>query len=431
VTITGLRQPDYGGEIAGCNISHPRAPGSEHLYSFPLAGWIVPERAAPTEIHIFGSQQSLPRIPVEIGRPDIAELHPDQPWARHAGFAARLSVVSLPRRFELVLSLRLADGTSLRLAKIEGERAPLPSYEGASYRPLLLTTLGRSGSTWLTWLLGRHPKIADYRSFEYEPHVGGYFSEALRVLTQPSSTYQALRGDVDRKGWWLGRDPRFALFWYSSDPPIDEWLGTTYVEEMIEFFARQIDVFYGRLADAVGKPDADYVVEKLPPSYYGQRMVAEILPGAREIFLVRDFRDVAASVFAFGEKRGEEWFTEIAPRDAEHAIREPLRDDVMCLLKGWRERRDNSMLVRYENLVRQPERTLDEVLTFLGLDSRPETVARMLSDAGTVDGALHEAHVTSDTPEGSIGRWRRDLTPALQRVCDEALGEALEAFGYE
>jgi Sulfotransferase family len=430
VTITRVVPPGGSAEIAGVNISHPQKGSGEARYSFPLAGWVVPARMAATEIHIFGAQSGLPRVPVAIERPDIAELHPELPWAASAGFAARLSTIPLPRRFRLVLSLRLGDGTSLPFGEIEGERAPLPGYEEATYRPLLVTTLGRSGSTWLTWLLGRHPEIADYRSFEYEPHVGGYFAEALRVLAQPSSAYQPIRGDVDSKGWWLGRDPRFALFWYSSHESVDEWLGTEYVEELVDFFARRIDSLYGRLAEAIGKPDATYFVEKLPPSYFAQRMVAEMLPGTREIFVVRDFRDVAASVFAFGRKRGEEWFTEISPEDDKHAIREPLRDDVMSLLKAWRERRDSALLVHYEDLVLRPEETLAEALAFLGLDARPEVVAEMLAGVAAVDGKLHQAHITSPTPADSIGRWRRDLSPALQRVCEEALGEGLQAFGY-
>jgi hypothetical protein len=41
-----------------------------------------------------------------------------------------------------------------------------------------------------------------------------------------------------------------------------------------------------------------------------------------------------------------------------------------------------------------------------------------------------ERHSTSPDAEASIGRWRRDLDPELQRACHEAFGEALEVFGY-
>jgi hypothetical protein len=54
----------------------------------------------------------------------------------------------------------------------------------------------------------------------------------------------------------------------------------------------------------------------------------------------------------------------------------------------------------------------------------------MLADAAQVNGALQDAHITSHTAAHSIGRWRRDLSPALQRICRESLGDGLDAFGY-
>ena len=430
VTIERVTAAGANGELAGLNLQHPEQGGCEHGYSIPLAGWVVPARGAPAEIHVSGAQRRLPRIPVSIRRPDIAELHPRQPWAARAGFAARLNTIQLPRRFRLGLSLLLEDGAGVELGTIEGERAPLPSYEGAVHRPLLVTTLGRSGSTWLTWLLGQHPQIADYRSFEYESKVAAYFTETLRALTSPSSYYQAIRGDIDNAGWWLGREPRWALPWYASDDSIDEWLGGEYVEDLIDFFAGRVDALHCRLAEALGKAPGSYVVEKLPPIYVAQRMISEIFPGAREIFLVRDFRDVVCSIFAFGEKRGKKWYWERESAGDEQVIGELVRDEVDGLLEAWAERGEDALLLRYENLVLRPEETLAEVLSELGLDARHETVARMIAEATRLDGQIRELHVTSPSPERSVGRWRRDLSPSLRRACDEALGEALETFGY-
>jgi len=39
-------------------------------------------------------------------------------------------------------------------------------------------------------------------------------------------------------------------------------------------------------------------------------------------------------------------------------------------------------------------------------------------------------HPTSSTPAKSVARWRTDLEPSLQAVCEEAFGGALEVFGY-
>jgi hypothetical protein len=40
-------------------------------------------------------------------------------------------------------------------------------------------------------------------------------------------------------------------------------------------------------------------------------------------------------------------------------------------------------------------------------------------------------HKTSPDPESSIGRWRYELDPSLQAVCQEAFGDVLKEFGYE
>jgi hypothetical protein len=428
ITVSRVITADSPEGIKDFHITRP-APGSAELvYSLGVEGWVVPGRGPANAIRMHGAHRPLPHAPVVIERPDVAALHPTVPWAERAGFAIRLNALQLPRRFRLALTALLADGNRARLGVIEGERRPFP-VQDTRYRPLIVTTLGRSGSTWLTWLLGRHPEIVDYRSFEYETKVAAYFAEALRVLSRPTSYYQPIRGEIDYSGWWRG-DPRWSLPWHTSHESIDEWLGTEHVEDLIEFFTGRMDALFGRLAQATGKEDASYVVEKMPATYFGQPLLAEILPGAREIILVRDFRDVAASLLAFGEKRGRKWYEERPHLSDEEIISDPLRSDVDQLAASWAERHDAAFLLRYEDLVLRPQETIAGVLSYLELDARPKTISRMLADADQVKGPMQDAHVTSTTAADSIGRWRRDLSPALQRVCEESLGKGLEAFGY-
>jgi sulfotransferase family protein len=429
VSVSRVTPADSPPGIAGFDITYPEPGSCETVYSLPLEGWVVPALAAPEAIRVEAGHSPLAHAPVAIVRPDVGRLHPDLSWAGRAGFAIRLNALELPSRFRLALSVLIEGGGQAELGTVEGERRPLP-IQDMRYQPLIVTTIGRSGSTWLTWLLGRQPEIVDYRSFEYESKVAPYFAEVLRTLTRPLSYYQPIRGEIDQRGWWLGHEPSEALFWYSSHDSIDEWLGSEYVEDLIDFFTGRLDALFGRLAHATGKEDARYVIEKMPPSYFGQRMMAEMIPGSRELFVVRDFRDVAASIFAFGEKRGRRWFSGYPSESDEQIVREPLRNEIDRLLQSWRERRDSAFLVRYEDLVLRPEETLSGVLSYLELDTPPADVTGALADAARIDGNMHGAHITSPTAMGSVGRWQRDLTPDLQRACEEALGEGLEAFGY-
>jgi sulfotransferase family protein len=429
VSVSRVLPAESPDGITGFDITFPKPHTAEAVYAVPLEGWVVPADGPAEAVLVHGGRRPVPRAPVVIDRPDIAELYPDVPWAGRAGFATRLNALELPPVFRLELVLRHDDGTRTQLGTIEGERRALPAHE-TRYRPLLVDTIGRSGSTWFTWLMGAHPDVVDYRSFEYESKVSAYFAEIIRALTRPLSYYQPIRGEVDRSGWWLGHEPNESLYWYTSHDAIDDWLGGEHVEELIEFCTGRIDALFGRLARGLGKEEAAYVIEKMPPGYFGQELISEIIPATREIFLVRDFRDVAASILAFAEKRGRRWFLEHPSASDEQLIREPLRDEVERLTAAWEERRPASFLVHYEDLVLRPEETLAGVLAFLGLDSSPDTIARMLADAARVDGELHGAHITSPSVKDSIGRWECDLDPELKRVCEEVLGEGLRVFGY-
>ena len=73
----------------------------------------------------------------------------------------------------------------------------------------------------------------------------------------------------------------------------------------------------------VSTPDSTHVVLTLQNRVYGNDTVtvayssaaltAELYPDAREVFLVRDFRDMVASIFAFNRKRGVRGFGALSP----------------------------------------------------------------------------------------------------------------------
>jgi hypothetical protein len=68
------------------------------------------------------------------------------------------------------------------------------------------------------------------------------------------------------------------------------------------------------------------------------------------------------------------------------------------------------------------------MLDALELDSSANIVDSMVK-AGNEATANVNAHRTSPDAASSIGRWKRDLEPRLQKICDEALGGLLDELG--
>ena len=139
----------------------------------------------------------------------------------------------------------------------------------------------------------------------------------------------------------------------------------------------------------------------------------EFYPKAREIFLVRDFRDMVCSMFAYNAKTGLVGFGyKDAKNDEDFCERK--REEAFRFLKSWKSHSRNAYLLRYEDLVLHPAETLQSTLDYLGLDSSQATVERMLQQAATSHQEGQQFHQTASNPRASIGRWRADLPPALQ-----------------
>jgi hypothetical protein len=215
---------------------------------------------------------------------------------------------------------------------------------------------------------------------------------------------------------------------FAAWPEVEAWSGSAYVEELAAFCQRSIDGWY--LATAVAQGQAIeplvYFAEKHFPDAY-PRLMRDLYPAARELFLVRDFRDMVASMQAYNARQGSGSFG----RDkagSDEAWLAYLHQNFLVLRAAWRDRGEPGSLVRYEDLVRDPASTLPPLLTFLGLDAAPETVACLIAAA---DAPELRGHGTSGSPEASIGRWRNDLSPELRLAVEETFGDLLREFGYE
>src|SRR5207237_244844 len=159
----------------GFHIDSPTKASSGDTYSLTLEGWIVPQRAAPEKITLVAAGRPAWIIPVNVHRPDVAPLYPDISWAGLSGFQTSVGAAALPPEFLLGFVVDVAGRPPLTIAQIRGTRKPLPSSADPRFLPIMLTTLGRTGGTWVIRLLSRHPEILALRPFAYEPRIAAYW----------------------------------------------------------------------------------------------------------------------------------------------------------------------------------------------------------------------------------------------------------------
>jgi hypothetical protein len=209
------------------------------------------------------------------------------------------------------------------------------------------------------------------------------------------------------------------------------------------------------------------------PEMGRHRDVAPLLPGGgrlikthepyrrqykRAVYLVRDLRDVLLSNWArndeagfavyFAKGKGFDGYLESFLKGKTTHFGS-WQNHVRSWLDSPLARNDNLLLVRYEDMRRNTEETLANILEFLGVKADHEAIRRAVANNslakmrekeddskrnGTAKGLL-KMH-KSDREDGrfvrsgAVGGWRAKLNDAQVQLIDRYAGSALTRMGY-
>ena len=416
------------GKIEAFAIDTPRI-GYRDVYDIEFAGWVLGAGQPVREIEIHHGGAILRNALLDQQRPDVARDHPGSPGAEMSGFRTSVSVIGLEPEDKIQVRAVLADGTRSRLGSVSLRHEPVQSGFAPRLQPLMLTTMGRAGTTWTMRLLSEHPEIVVHRWHPYELRTARYWWHMLKTLAQPRDPYHSAQADhFQTNKQWVGYNP-FYPEPITVTPGLREWMGREYIEDLARFCQRSAEETYLRIAAGQGQSNVTYMAEKHRADNLPW-LVWELYPKAKEIFLVRDFRDVYSSMLAFNQKFGRRAFGPAhIETDAEFATF--LRNGtIRSLSRSWPKRQDRAHLIRYEDLITKPQETLHGVLTYLELDASDEMVNGMI-DRASVENPEMSRHLTSSDVSTSLGRWKSSLTPELQTVANSAFGDVLQQFGYQ
>src|SRR6516164_8507610 len=166
------------------------------------------------------------------------------------------------------------------------------------------------------------------------------------------------------------------------------------------------------------------LIDRRPCAYYGNKTpqyseslpkLLALFPHTKLILIVRDIRDVALS---FAARWG--------------------KSEILCAHK-WHRRMDmalatlaqlpagQSHLVRYEDLVRESQKTVAGIYDFLGIQDVHQFDHRTHRLGGGFD---DDASHAVEFDQTRIGRWRKSLPQAMTRRVEEISYDTLKSFEY-
>jgi len=419
-------EPAPRGERLHANLERPGAGDPALGFCIPISGWALSPDGANVTIEIRLDRYVLRQLPRSVERPDIASAFPALSGAERAGFSLLLDTLKLPPTFELRVSGIVDEAHAEPIARVRGSRRTFEPEPTDGPAPLMVTTLGRSGSTLLMTLLSLHPQVTAFQPATDDSRPFAYQLEAAIAMASPASRMRLLDSAVQGEAWWLGRASMRLEQLLRLDEPLRELLLGAPVERLLHSAVDQAAAFARELGAAQERADVRYAAEKCGPGYL-PRLMRELCADGREIFLVRDFRDVIASMLAFNAKRGYAAFGR-EHVDSDEQFVQWQAGIAAALAAGWRERGDGALLVRYEDLVADVPAALARILDHLGLVGAPSLVGDVVERAQSQLDRIQ--HRTTPNARASSGRWQTDLPPALQELANEAFAGPLQEFGY-
>lgn len=263
--------------------------------------------------------------------------------------------------------------------------------------PVFLFSLPRSGSTLLQRILSTHADISTKSELWFLlPHVEALQNKYTFSLYSNSSLRNATKGLLEQLPG--GEDDYYQAL---------RALG---------------NCLYARLA----KNNEKYLLDKTPRYYLIIKEIAKIYPDAKFIFLFRNPLAVAASVV--------ESFNGGRLGDYSHKIDLYLGPGMLA--EGYDSVKDRSIVVHYEDLVREPLPALQGICQYLDIPFQEDMLTNFSKvPVGNFGDQYGSKRFTALEPD-RIENWRRVFSTSyrrryLLRYLDAIGRDTVKTFGYD
>lgn len=281
----------------------------------------------------------------------------------------------------------------------------------------------RSGTTLLRTIFSSHPEVA------VSPELKFFFrvvpSEQRYQPLDETGHQKKLTDHIFDKIEKFGQVAPYAE-WH-DDPRSTEEILTTKKREFRSLLSQEkisrADVFT-QLVNCFSDKEARSHLIKTPHNLYMIPTILDTFPDAKFLHLVRDGRDVVASLLK-GKRQSLDRLWKGAA----------LWGTFMRLGRHWADRLpdDQFQTVHFETLLDQSENTLQRICDFFGVDNTPSLLSAMRPVNSSFETPPADGEETADVTlnPNAVGRHREHLTDRETRIVEAMVGHHLRDGGYE
>jgi hypothetical protein len=394
-----------------------------------VAGWVAyfpgTDEPCPVGVVIGVGPFGWLETQIELNRPDVEEAQLKETGRQiltsQCGFSLLLPAYLVTSGGPYKVFVRCRDERQEILhevAEISFSAASSVSWRLATaVQPLVVNSVGRSGSSLLCRILAMHHKI-------HVPTGGDQFGEisvceyACRVASTLSSegSYSALNRMAQLPDFHSVEAPHLCSVMLRNSGSSEYQHGPLQrtLTEGARMLASNILMNYTQFVQS-DKPWLRYVAEKSWNSY-NLNVLRLFFDAPREVFVVRKPSEFLRSQRAFLQKQGAK---------PEQIQRQHLAtaDRLGNLARSRYDRKDSSHVVKFEELISTPREVVASLMDYLGLESPEKYLASVVSIIG--DDSSHSKMLRterSDHSEDEYASYCANLSPSqkenLRMFCD-------------
>ena len=355
--------------------------------------------------------------------PGFLNLYPKHELAVRARFDSKLDTAFLNNQDNIKIIAVMEDNSEEPIGEVEITiESDIMSAYHEKLSPIKLLSLGRTGTTLFMNMMSAHPEIGVNNHFN-ESNIASYYLNYIKYTYPTIQKNNFGEGRANLENIKTIENNDFMKFPFISD---DNWYADLYPKKLVSFVKSIIDDYY---VNASGN-DINYFIEKGVVHDPTLTLMDQLYTNSKYIFLIRDFRDMYASILDFNKKRGFRAFgMENYEKDEDYIVALGHYCD-NSFIKAYESIKDKAILIKYEDLVMNKEETLKLIFEYLGIDSSYSIIDEII-DKTSGKSKDEQKHMTTGDVSKSIKKYKDSLDSDTIALLNTSFANSLVYFGYE